>query len=355
MASLVSPSMLCAVVKADAYGHGAVVAARAFLEGGATWLAVALVEEGIELRRSGIAAPILLLSEPPEGGMDEAVVHDLTPTIYTRTGLEALVASAKRLGDGRNPVGVHLKVDTGMHRVGADAKDALELVESIVTEPSVTLKGIWTHLAVADQPGDPYTVGQLELFDSVLDPVLGSTSHGEESLLIHAANSAASVAFPDARRSMVRCGLALYGYLPGELSGKVPLRPALALKAQVSFVKTLSAGERLSYGLEYETTADSVIATVPLGYADGVPRRFGPAGGQVLVGGRRRPVAGNVTMDQLMVDCGPNAAVEVGDEVVLIGRQGKDAITAEDWSRWLGVIVYEVLCGIGPRVPRVTV
>jgi len=154
---------------------------------------------------------------------------------------------------------------------------------------------------------------------------------------------------------MVRCGLALYGYLPGELSGKVPLRPALALKAQVSFVKTLSAGERLSYGLEYETTADSVIATVPLGYADGVPRRFGPAGGQVLVGGRRRPVAGNVTMDQLMVDCGPNAAVEVGDEVVLIGRQGKDAITAEDWSRWLGVIVYEVLCGIGPRVPRVTV
>jgi alanine racemase len=355
MASLVSPSMLCAVVKADAYGHGAVVAARAFLEGGATWLAVALVEEGIELRRSGIAAPILLLSEPPEGGMDEAVVHDLTPTIYTRTGLEALVASAKRLGDGRNPVGVHLKVDTGMHRVGADAKDALELVESIVTEPSVTLKGIWTHLAVADQPGDPYTVGQLELFDSVLDPVLGSTSHGEESLLIHAANSAASVAFPDARRSMVRCGLALYGYLPGELSGKVPLRPALALKAQVSFVKTLSAGERLSYGLEYETTADSVIATVPLGYADGVPRRFGPAGGQVLVGGRRRPVAGNVTMDQLMVDCGPNAAVEVGDEVVLIGRQGEDAITAEDWSRWLGVIVYEVLCGIGPRVPRVTV
>ncbi len=362
MSSWVAPAELCAVVKADGYGHGALTAATAFLAGGARSLAVALVEEGIELRQAGIAAPILLLSEPSAGGMEDAVIHGLCPTIYTSDGLRAVERAAALLGNGRSAVRVHVKVDTGMHRVGAPPEAAVRLLDEVGESTVLEVGGIWTHLAVADEPDDDYTAGQLALFDQVLS-TRGAYSQGASSPakpIFHAANSAAALAFPASRFEMVRCGIALYGYspidaVPAGLPAPLPrFEPALSLKGRISYVKELGPGERISYGLAYRVKEATSIATVPLGYADGIPRRFGNSGGHAIVGGRRCRVAGNVTMDQLMLDCG-QSAVAAGDEVVLLGRQGAEVITAEDWAEWLGVIPYEVLCGIGPRVPRVVV
>ena len=347
LAALAAPAPLCAVVKADGYGHGAVQVAGAALAGGASWLAVALVEEGIELRQAGIGAPILVLSEPPPAAVPEGVEAGLTLTVYTEAGIEETARVARRLG-GRAPV--HLKVDTGMHRVGADPADVAALAGRIASLPGLRFEGLWTHLAVADEPEDPFTGEQLARFDKVRADLAG---RGLVPEMVHAANSAGAILHPAARLDLVRCGISLYGYPPAPgLVGAVELTPALSLKAEVTMVRRLAAGERPSYGRRRPLPADSVVATVPLGYADGVVRALGQVGGEVLVGGRRRPMAGTVTMDQLMIDCGPDAAVEVGDEVVLLGRQGGEAITAEDWARLLGTISYEVLCGVGPRVDR---
>ena len=345
-----APAAVCAVVKADGYGHGAVVVARAALEAGATWLAVALVEEGAALREAGIAAPVLLLSEPPADAMGAVLAARLTPTLYTAGGVAAAAGAVAR---GRPPVGVHLKVDTGMHRVGADPDQVVGLARAVVGARGLRLDGLWTHLAVADEPAqDDFTAEQVARFEEVRDAL---AAEGISPGLLHAANSAAALAHPAARYDLVRCGIAVYGHVPGPaLEGTADLRPALSLKAGVSLVRRLGAGERLSYGRRYAVAEPgSVVATVPLGYADGVPRRLAAVGGEVLVGGRRCPIAGTVTMDQIMVDCGPDAAVAPGDEVVLLGCQGGEEIPAGEWARRLDTIVYEVVCGVGPRVPRV--
>jgi alanine racemase len=343
---LSSPAALCAVVKADGYGHGAVPVARAALDAGATWLAVALVEEGVALRDAGIDASVLVLSEPPLDALGDVVAHRLVPTLYTAKGLEAAAGAA---GTGTLPV--HVKVDTGMHRVGARPDDAVGLARAAADAPSLELQGFWTHLAVADEPNNGYTAGQLRRFDETCRSLADA---GVVPDLVHAANSAGAIAHPAARYDLVRCGIAIYGEAPSaEVGTAIGLRPALSLKAGVSFVKPLAAGERVSYGLRWHTERDTVLATVPLGYADGVTRRLSAAGGEVLIGGRRCPIAGTVTMDQITVDCGPDATVAPGDEVVLIGRQGGEVITAADWASRLDTISYEVLCGIGPRVPRV--
>lgn len=345
------PAALCAVVKADGYGHGAVALARAALEGGATWLAVAVVEEGLALRQSGITAPVLLLSEPPFDAIAEAVRHHLTLTLYTPEGVEQAAAAARAV---RRDVAVHVKVDTGMHRVGASCREAVDVACAVAAEPSLYLEGLWTHFAVADEELDGgYTVEQVARFEAVRDEL---ATRGVEAALLHASNSAGALGHPGARYDLVRCGIALYGHSPAShLASIAELRPALSLKARVTHVRALPAGERISYGRRYELTTDAVVATVPLGYADGVTRRLSAVGAEVLIGGQRRPIAGTVTMDQLMVDCGPDASVAVGDEVVLIGRQGSAEITAEEWASRLDTISYEVLCGIGPRVPRVLV
>ena len=341
-----APAAVCAVVKADGYGHGAVPVARAALEAGATWLAVALVEEGVALRQAGIDAPLLVLSEPPADAMAEVVAHGLTPTLYTRKGVEATAGAA---GTGRVPV--HVKVDTGMHRVGATPEEAVALARAVADAPSLELQGFWTHLAVADEPANPYTGAQLARFEDARRQLAAA---GLSPELVHAANSAAAIAHPAARYDLVRCGIALYGAPPSpEVGTDCGLRPVLSLKAGVSFVKALAAGERVSYGLRWRAETDTLLATVPLGYADGITRRLSAVGGEVLIGGRRRPLAGTVTMDQVMVDCGPDATVAPGDEVVFLGRQGQEEITATEWAERLGTISYEVLCGIGPRVPRV--
>lgn len=348
LAGVASPAALMAVVKADGYGHGAVPVARAALDAGAQWLGVALVEEGAELRAAGIDAPVLVLSEPPPPAAPAVVALGLTPVAYTRPGIDAL---AKAVADtGADPLPVHLKVDTGMHRVGCDATDARALAESIATRDELRLEGVLTHLAVADEPDNPYTPQQLDRFDAVLDELRRA---GLAFDVVHAANSAALLEFAGrARFDLVRCGIAVYGVpaAPG-LAGRVPLRPAMAVKARVSHVKRLPAGARLSYGLRYTMPREGTVATVPVGYADGVPRALSATGGEVLIGGHRHPMAGTVTMDQLMVDVG-DAAVEVGDEVVLLGRDGDAEITADEWAERLGTIGYEIVCGIGRRVPR---
>lgn len=342
-----APARLLAVVKADAYGHGALPVARAALEGGASHLGVALAEEGVELRRGGIEAPILLLAEPPPAAADAVVADRLTPAVYTAAGVAALAAAVRRAGS--ESLAVHLKVDTGMHRVGCAPGDAVRLALLVAGWPELRLEGLLTHLAVADEPADPYTAHQLGLLD---DAVGALRAAGLGRLLVHAANSAAALSFPESRLDMVRCGIALYGLAPSaSLEGRLPLRPALSLRARISYVKDLAAGERLSYGRRYELARAARVATVPLGYADGVPRRLGEVGGEVLVAGRRRRIAGTVTMDQLLIDLGDDP-VRASEEVVLLGRQGEETVGAAEWAARLGTVPYEILCGISARVPR---
>ncbi len=350
----IAPSGLWAVVKANGYGHGAVDVARAALAGGADGLCVALTQEGLDLRAGGIAAPILLLSEQPRADAPDIVRHDLIATVYTTEYVDALAAAARAAG--RIDVPVHVKVDTGMQRVGVDPSRVAALIEHVAGRgPTLRVDGIFTHLAVADQPDDPFTTTQLERFDRVLEGLGAAVPP-----IVHAANSAGALASVEARRSFVRAGIAIYGISPGEGVDHLcsELRPALSLRARVSYVKRVSAGSRISYGLRHTFDRDTTVATVPIGYADGVPRRLWSVGGEVLIGGRRCPIVGVVTMDQLMVDCGPEATVARGDEVVLIGTQrgpgGIEQIRAEDWAEALDTIGYEIVCGIGPRVPRRT-
>lgn len=347
LADRVAPARLCAVVKANGYGHGAVPVAEAAVAAGATGLAVALVDEGVELRAAGLTAPILVLSEPRPEEMARVVAEDLTAAVYTMAGVTALAEAARRWG---TTASVHLKVNTGMNRVGAQPADLLALARAIDADPALELDALWTHCAVADEPGHPFTDEQRARFLAAADELAGA---GLRPSLLHAANSAGGILREDLRFDLVRAGIAIYGIDPApELAGMVDLRPALSLHAHVTHVKRVGAGERVSYGLRHEFGHDANVATVPLGYADGVPRRLSGVGGEVLVGGRRRPIVGVVTMDQLMVDCGDDP-VAVGDEVVLLGRQGDEAVTANEWGERLGTIGYEVVCGIGARVPRV--
>ena len=346
LAALADPAALLAVVKADGYGHGAVPVARAALDAGASWLGVALVEEGTALRAAGLDARVLVLSEPPAAAAGHVVDARLTPVVYTEPGIEALAkVVADRAAD--DPLPVHLKVDTGMHRVGCSPDDAPNLVAAVQARPELRLEGICTHFAVADEPERPETRAQLEEFGRL---VAGLEGAGTRPPIVHAANSAGLLQFPDARFDLVRVGIALYGVAPGPGTA-VALDPALSLRARVTYVKALPAGARVSYGLRYALERPGRVATVPVGYADGVPRNLGLRGGEVLLHGRRYPIAGAVTMDQLMVDVGDDD-VEPGDEVVLLGAQGGDAIRAEEWADRLGIIAYEVVTGIGPRVPR---
>ncbi len=340
-----APSDVWAVVKADGYGHGATESARAALRAGAAGLCVALVQEGASLRAAGIGAPVLVLSEQPPDELPAAVRNGLELTVYSVEQVEAIAAA----GGVDHPV--HLKVDTGMRRVGAvDAQAAIEVADAIAASPSTRLAGCFTHLAVADAPDDPFNAAQLDRFDDVLAQLAAAGHHPP---VTHAANSAAALALPAARRSFVRAGIAVYGIVPGAgvASMSTDLRPALSLRARVSLVKRVAAGERISYGLRHTFAIDTTVATLPIGYADGVPRRLFATGGEVLIGGRRRPIVGVVTMDQILVDCGDDT-VAVGDDAVLIGTQGDQTIRAEEWADRLDTIGYEVVCGVSSRIER---
>jgi alanine racemase len=345
--AVAAPAEVCAVVKADGYGHGAAPVARAALEAGASWLAVAQVPEATELRDGAIDAPVLLLSEPRASEVDEALAADMRITVYTAEMIDRLAAAAKT---APHPLAVHLKVDTGMRRVGAAPEDIVPLAKAIEAHASLMLEGLWTHCAVADEPDDPFTALQLERFEAVLADVAAA---GIDVPLRHAANSAAAIAHPSSRYDLVRCGIAIYGIAPAPaLAGAVPLAPAVRLATEVSFVKPVRAGEGISYGLRHHLDRDSLIATLPIGYADGVFRSLSEQGQEVLLGGRRCPMVGVITMDQVMVDVGPDAEVVAGDEAVLLGAQGDERITPDEWAERIGTIAYEVVCAIGSRVER---
>jgi alanine racemase len=348
LASIAAPAEVCAVVKADGYGHGAVPVAGAAVEAGASWLAVAQVPEATELRSAGIGAPILLLSEPRPDEVDEALAADIHVTAYTADMVERLGRAVALAG--RPALPIHVKVDTGMRRVGATPADALALARAVVAHPHLELASVWTHCAVADEPENPFTARQLERYEGVLADIAAA---GIDVPLRHAANSAAAIAHPAARYDLVRCGIAVYGIDPGpELAGAAPLVPAVRLATEVSFVKRVGRGDGISYGLRHHLDHDTLVATLPIGYADGVARTLGLRNQAVLIGGRRCPMVGVVTMDQVMVDVGPDADVHPGDEAVLLGGQGGERVSPDEWADQLGTIAYEVVCAIGARVER---
>ena len=330
---VIAPARLCAVVKADGYGHGDVPAAEAAVDAGASWLAVALVEEGVRLREAGVDAPILLLSEPDLADATEVVHWNLTPTVYRTEFVESLAkAGADR---------VQIKVDTGMHRVGV-APAALPALVEACRSRGMLVEAIWTHFAVSEEVDD-FTAAQIARFDEAIG--------GIEVPMTHLANTAGGILYPGARRGMVRAGIGVYGIHPGPTTrSHISLRPAMRIVSRVGFVQRRASGDRPSYGRRRALQSDSTVVTIPVGYADGLPRGLSDSG-EVLIGGRRHPLAGTVTMDQTLVDVG-DMPVQVGDEAVLIGRQGDQEITADDWAGQLTTIPYEVVAQIGPRLPR---
>ena len=348
VAQRTAPVQVWAVVKANGYGHGAIQVANAALAGGATGLCVAIVDEGVALRRAGITAPILVLSEQPPELSDLIVGYQLTPTVATTRGAAVLAASAAAADQ---TIKIHIKVDTGMHRVGVAPNETVSLASFVSSYESLTVEGVYTHFAVADDPSHAANAAQLSAFNSVLD---GLSSRGINPPLVHAANSAAALANEPSRFTMVRLGIAMYGLRPGPGVAELcaGLIPAMSIKARVSAVRWVEAGEAVSYGLVRPLTKGSLIATVPIGYADGVPRALGRTNIQVLLNGVPRSFAGTITMDQLMIDCESDSSVTVGDEVVLIGKQGEHSVSADDWADALGTIGYEIVCGISPRIFR---
>ena len=332
---LLAPSEVCVVVKADGYGHGDAPVAEAALDVGAPWLAVALVEEGIRLREAGIEAPILILSEPEPRSAPDVAAWGLTPTVYS-------IAYVEALADTGSSFDAHVKVDTGMHRVGVAPRLLHDLVTAVRSTSSIDVAALWTHFPVADE--DPeYTGRQIEAFDDAVGQY--------EVPMIHMANTAGAILFPESRRSMCRIGLGIYGLHPcAGTRGIIDLEPAMRIVSHVSHVQRLEAWARPSYGRIKPLPADATVATVPIGYADGYPRRLSGEG-RALIGGEPHPLAGTVTMDQIVIDVG-DADVGVGDEVVLLGRQDDGEVTADEWAGLLDTISYEIVCGIGPRVPR---
>ena len=349
--TLVAPSEVWAVVKANAYGHGAVPIAKSALTAGASGLCVALSGEVVELRNAGVQAPILVLSQQPFESLPILLQHAATHTVYSIEYVDELVKHAMALGVSQVPV--HIKIDTGMHRVGVAPELLMELVHHVQElSPCISLEGIYTHFANADEPEHPANNEQSRIFAESLNQL----GHLSESLKIHSCNSAAAIRFPHERHSLVRVGISSYGLSPGpELTDDCrDLEPVMSLKARVSHVHVVQPGQGVSYGHRAIAKEECVVATIPIGYADGVPRKLWSEGGEVLIGGRRFPIMGVITMDQLMVNCGPVGVcqVAVGDEVVLIGKQGSEVITATDWAHALGTIAYEVTCGIGARIER---
>jgi alanine racemase len=336
---------LLAVVKANGYGHGDVRVAQAAIEAGAEWLGIARVQEGASLRRAGITTPILLLAEPPLGAVEQAVDLGLVPTIYTAEIAGAF--SDRAVDDGRT-IPVHLKVDTGMHRYGVVPEAAEEMVDLIDRLDGLELEGFWSHFAVAEDVDTPLTRRQYEIFSGLFES-LGPRADG---LTKHLANSAAILTFPESHLDMVRAGIAMYGIYPSpEQSDRTDLEPVMSLRSRVGLTKRLPAGEPISYGQRYTTSRETTVATIPVGYADGLPRSLTNRG-EVLIGGRRYRISGAVTMDHFLVDVGDDD-VKSGDEVVILGRQGSEEITAQEIADRLGTIPYEVVCGVSARVERV--
>ena len=332
---------LMAVVKANGYGHGAVPAARAALEAGARWLGVAHVEEGLALRRAGIGAPVLVLVPPPPEDLDGALAAELSLTVCSREHAEAAAARARAAG---RMARLHLKVDTGMGRLGADPAGAQELVRAIRALPGATLEGLFSHFATADESDLSFARSQMEAFRALTG---GLTAAGLRPAVCHMANTAAILNLPGCHFDLVRAGIGVYGIYPSpHVPRTVALRPALSWTTRIAFIKEVAPGTPISYGRTYVTQGARRIAALPVGYGDGYPRLLSNRG-RVLVRGRRVPVVGRVCMNLTLVDVTEVPGVREGDEAVLLGRQGDEEITAEDLAALARTIPYEITCGIG--------
>lgn len=335
-----------AIVKANAYGHGLVETARAALDGGATFLGVARLDEALALRRAGLAAPLLVLGLTLPERAPEAAAQAIRLTIFDPDlahGFSTALQSAGLTLD------VHAKFDTGMGRLGLFPEDGLEFVRLLHGLPGLRVEGVMTHLAEADDPPKNTTARQLARFEALAQTL---TAAGLRPPLLHAANSAAALYFPQSRYDLVRPGIAIYGLHP---SAGAPLpadfRPALSWKARLASVKTLPPGHGIGYNYRYVTTRAERIGVCPVGYADGLRRMVGA--NTVLVAGRRVPVVGGVCMDQCMLQLDAVPQARLGDEVVLIGSQGQERLTAEDLALAWGTVNYDVVCGLAARVPRI--
>jgi alanine racemase len=339
-------TLFMAVVKADGYGHGAVEVGRAAVSAGADRLGVATVDEGIELRSEGIRVPIHILSEPPGSSAEAVVANELTPALFSRAFAVELSAAAARAGA---KVAFHLKVDSGMNRGGVRAEEAADFVESLAGLPGLAMGGVFTHYATADVPGDWEFERQVERFTAAVDEMRG---RGIATGIVHSANSPATILHPETHMGMVRCGIAVYGLHPAPSTrGEVELEPAMAVKARVTRVARIGMGEGVSYGFTWHAGAPTTIATLPLGYADGVRRALSNKT-SVLIGGRECRQVGRICMDQLMVEVPRGHTVRAGDEAVLVGRQGSSQLTIEAQAALADTIDYEIACGYGARLER---
>jgi alanine racemase len=342
---------LCVPVKADGYGHGALQVAVTAIRAGASYLAVASVQEGIDLREAGIVAPILSLSLPIPEEIPSIIKHDLTPLVFDAEFITELGRVAKSMN---KTIPVHLKVDTGMGRIGCAPEQAASLARLISKEKHLVLEGTATHFSVSDSldPDDvAYTKKQIANFTYAIDSI---RKEGLDPGIVHAANSGAVVLYPETHYDMVRPGILVYGYPPApELAGRIPVKPLMELETQVVTIKKIQAGTAVSYGRTWTAEKDTYIATIPVGYADGLLRRLSP-GLSVRIGDSDFPVVGKICMDQCMIDIGPDPWVQRWDHVTIFGPC-PGCSTAETLADLAGTIPYEITCGINKRVPRVYV
>jgi len=348
-ASLSAGTLFCAVVKADGYGHGSVMAARAALEAGAEWLAVAISEEAKELRDAGIDAKILVLGPSNAWQWEMAAALDISMVAVSTSCIQNAAAAAQNAGAVMK---LHVKVDTGMNRVGVKSeKEFAEMLDMIDAADCLKLEGLMTHFASADEADKSYTNMQAQRFETAIGSV---KSHGHKPI-VHAGNSGAALDCPQLHFDMVRVGIAMYGCYPSaEVQREVKLTPAMSLRTQISQIKTIEKGDKVSYGCTFTAPKQMRVATLPIGYADGFNRLLSSKG-EVLIRGQRAPVIGRVCMDQTVVDVSSIETAQLHDEAVCIGRQNGDEISAEEFAAHCGTINYEVLCALSPRVPRLYV
>jgi alanine racemase len=337
------------IVKANAYGHGIVEVSRALVRFGVDYLGVGFAEEGIALRKAGVACPILVLGGVLGRQISDFLQHRLDITISS-IEVARQVAEEVRRSNAGTAADVHLKIDTGMERIGVKSENAPKFIDDVSRLPGINVRGLYSHFATADEADKSFAKEQLKRFDVV---VAAAHRAGRTIPYIHIANSGAILDIPGSYHTMVRPGIMLYGVYPSKESGRgVPLRPVLSLRSNVVFIKEVPPGTSVSYGRRYTTAKATRIATVPVGYGDGYPRRLSDAA-NVLIGGRPYPVVGTVCMDALMVDVGTDAPIHVGDDVTLIGPDNGSQIGIWDLSDTVGTIPYEILTGIAARVPRI--
>lgn len=346
--SIPSYTEIMAVVKADAYGHGAIKIAQTLQEEGVDYLAVAIAAEGAQLREEGIKIPILVLGYTPASSVGILIKNDLTQTIFSYEMAKYISYEASKLG---KKIKIHIKIDTGMGRIGfLPHPTSIEEIIEINKLPNIELEGIYTHFSSADEEDQTYTKKQNSIFNGFLKE-LGEV--GIDAPIIHAANSAAIIMHKYTHANMVRLGISLYGHYPSEVakSYAIGLLPSMSLKSQIVHVKKVPKGEKIGYNRKHTTDQTTKIATIPIGYADGYSRGLSNKG-RVLIRGEYAPIVGNICMDQFMVDVTHINYVAVGDEVVLFGKQNSKEITVEEIADILNTISYEVICMIGKRIPR---